>query len=199
MFRFLFLFLLLPFATPFYSNILKHNYENFFKEKIDYDPISENIKFSSPIHPVINGKEPYKVFFNSLQFISKRTLHVTYVEVLHTKETIDNVEIVWQFKGLSKAIIPIMIKGASFYTKDENGMLDSHNITMNINPDLSFYKKEKVNDIIIHYMNPSVSFFSHNHNCTIQKCLEKLFKDNDDNNNYPHPWLKRPIRVRVGQ
>jgi hypothetical protein len=197
MFRFLFLFLLLPFVTPFYSNILKHNYENFFKEKIDFDPISENIQLYSPFSPIIRGKEQYKIFFNTLQFISNKALLVKNVEVIHTKETIEMFEIVWQFQGLSKAIIPVTIKGASFYTKDNNGMLNSHNITMNINPDLSFYKKEKVNDIIIDYMNPSVSFFSHN--CTIQKCLDKIFKDNDDNNNYPHPLLKRPIRVRVDE
>lgn len=163
------------------SSILKYNYKNFFKKPIEYSLYSKNIIFQTNFSPPIEGKEQYKFIFNSLQFISKIIFQTENIDILYTKETIDEVEILWKLNGFTKTFFPISVKGVSVYEKDERGFLKSHNITLNLKPNM-------------------VSSFSNITEIQPQYFLEYIKQfcpNNDDDDNYPHPLLNRPIPVRI--
>lgn len=167
------------------TSILKYNYKNFFKKPIEYNPYSDDIVFQTDLSPPIQGKEQYKFIFNSLQYFSKLILSKENIDILSTKETSEEVEILWKLNAFTKTFFPVYIEGISLYEKNEKDFLKSHQISFNVisNPIYSFYngtivKKEYFLNYIKKY------------------CPDN--NDNDDNdNNYSHPLLNRPIRVRV--
>lgn len=161
-------------------SILKNSYKDFFKKPIQYEHYSNNIIFESNLSPLIKGKEKYKFFLNSLQSISKIIFYKQNIDILYTKETKDEIEILWKLEGNLKLFIPFSMKGDSYYEKDEEGFLKSHYISFHIEPDFYFYN---FTDIIN---------FNYDSLCP---CSFQTKKNNTEN--YPHPLLKRPIRVPV--
>ena len=166
------------------TSILKYNYQNFFKKPIEYNPYSDDIIFETDFSPPIKGKEQYKFIFNSLQNFSKLVFTKEKISILSTRETSEEVEIIWKINGFTKGLLPIYIEGVSIYEKNTKDLLKSHKISFNVvsHPIFSFYngtinKSEYLLDYIKKYC----------------PCND----DNDDDNNYPHPLLNRPIRVRI--
>jgi len=184
MFRLILLFLFFSVISSFidteYSKtfFLKENYKHFFKRPINYQYFSNDIELNSTLFPSIKGKEQYQFIFNSLQFLSKKIFLHYQIDILSTKETIDEVEILWKVNGFTKTFFPISLKGVSFYEKDERGFLKSHNITLNLKPNTVSFYNQTIN----------ISEF-------MLSCCKQFCPNNDDDDNYPHPLLKRPIRV----
>ena len=191
LFRFFFFFLFFTEIISFHTNYLKENYKNFFKKPINYQYFSNDIDLNSNLFPSIKGKEQYQFFFNSLQFFSKKILSNYQIDIFSTKETFDTVELLWKLKGRTKTFYPISIEGFSSYEKNSTGYLTSHNITLFIKPNPIFqYYNNSIPEIFQSYC------FLHKDclykdDCFLIKQLKGCCKDNY----YPHPWLKKPIKV----
>lgn len=192
MFRWFLLFLFFSVISSFidseYSKtfFLKENYKHFFKKPINYQYFSNDIELNSNLFPSIKGKEQYQFLFNSLQFVSKKIFLHYQIDILSTKETLDTIELLWKLKGQTKIFYPISVEGFSSYEKNSTGYLTSHNITLFIKPN-PIFQCYNISEPVI-----SQSY------CFLQKedCpFSKLFKDCCRNNHYPHPWLKKPIKV----
>lgn len=191
---FLFFSVIFSFIDSDYSKsfFLKENYKYFFKKPINYQYFSNNIELNSNLFPSIKGKEQYQFFFNSLQFFSKKIFSNYQIDILSTKETIDTVELLWKLKGRIKTFYPISIEGFSSYEKNSNGYLTSHNITLFIKP-----------NPIFQYYNNSIPEIFQSYCLLHKECLYKdecffrrlLQEECCKNNHYPHPWLKKPIKV----
>ena len=192
LFRYFFFLLFFTEIISFQSNYLKENYKNFFKKPIDYQYFSNDIQLHSNLFPSIQGKEQYKFLFNSLQFISKKVFLNYQIDILSTKESIDKVELLWKLKGKTKIFYPISVEGFSTYHKNSTGYLTSHNITL----------FTKSNPIFQYYNNSIPEMFQsfcvyqedclYKDDCFLIKQIKQCCKDEY---HYPHPWLKKPIKV----
>lgn len=178
-FRIFLLSLLLSNISTFQISHLKDNYVNFFKKPINYQYYSDDIQFHSNLFPSIKGKEPYQFTFNSLQFLSKILFLHYQIDIHSSKETNNNIELFWKFKGLTKMIYPISIEGLSTYQKDPSGHLSQHNITFHIKsfPNMIYYNSSTPSSL------DSPCLF-HPHHCFLSP-----------SKTYPHPWLHKPIKI----
>ena len=162
------------------TSILKYNYQNFFKQPIEYNPYSDDIVLQTDFSPPIKGKEQYKFIFNSLQNFSKLVFTKEKISILSTRETSEEVEIIWKINGFTKGLFPIHIEGVSIYEKNTKDLLKSHKISLNVvsHPIFSFYNGTiNKSEYLLDYI--------------------KKYCPCDDDNNYPHPLLNRPVRVSV--
>jgi len=166
------------------TSILKYNYQNFFKKPIEYNPYSDDIIFETNFSPPIQGKEQYKFIFNSLQYVSKLVFSREKISILSTRETSEEVEILWKINGFTRTLFPIYIEGISIYEKNTKDLLKSHKISLNVvsNPIFSFYNGTiDKSEYLLNYI----------------KKYCPCNDNDDDDDNYSHPLLNRPIRVRV--
>ena len=207
-------------------DILQHDYEFFLQSEMNFDIYTNDILLEDPSGTRMYGIEKYKKFFTILTTFSK-VLFKDYdmKHVLYYEKQNEQIRIKWklQFYLLLK-FKPIIIEANSFYNLDNNGKVYEHvinNLVVNNKkidppyyiPYMEMYQFDKklkpsfgVHAIIkntIQWIKKQLSFCKSNEDCSNPQicCNYILFDACCDNGGgteyYSHPYLKRPIRVRV--